>query len=81
MEFDAAQARRTDAMDLATLQAWRTVQIFFKARGDKRMPKLSAMLQGGVSRRGPTQSVEAQRQALQVLSLQYGYPLRKAVQH
>ncbi len=65
-------------MDRGTVQAWRTVHIYAQAKAKGRMPKLSTMLQGAKRRPQQPPSIAVQRGVLEILSAQYGIPLRAA---
>lgn len=56
-------------------QAWWVVQIYVMTMHKKRIPDLASLLR--FDRRLPVQSPDAMRAALELLSRQYGYPLRQ----
>jgi len=75
-EFAVANARRRDDANRDVRLAWHIVAIWAMTRSKKRLPPLASLLtrdDGGPSAKEKTNRMRA---ALEVLSQQYGIPLR-----
>lgn len=70
--FVWAKERRREEFERDTAHAYQVVRIWVETKAKKRMPKFETL----IGRRTGPQSTNAMRGVLEVLSAQYGYPVK-----